>query len=858
MADKLDRVKDVRDYLEEFFGRPEALDVGKVRMALAHEEEWAELIGFRPGRSPFNHLDHAGMLESLAISAVDAADGGNDVYVSPYAHAGRRRRKGGAVARRHIHADIDGALDMARVRFLGAMAVASGSVDADGRPHGHVYVRLTEDVSPYVHEALCKALGEFLSLEHHDESKVTDVDVLRLPGTFNFKHGRQSPVDWLVGPDDATVKTWAPEDLARVLRLGSWPIPEPSEAAVVTDDDAEASAAGPRPVAGGLHTYADRAIAAELARLDQCVSLGWETEHETGKGWDVTTYAVACNLIEFANSPWSGYTLDRARADLLAHAPADDKFGPHQHGEKWQSAVTKIRDKGRPAPQGRAAAAPDCNTATATRTTTKDDDHRKDDTTAHHTKDDHDMKATPASISATLGLGPKGQPWQDADLRSHQRIAARLAQWVEGRCLYVPGPGWYTWDDRRWAPDLHEVRVHEELTELLKMSWDEAVGGGPARLDKDLSADVKSASTGSGSRSVLDLASRSPLLVAEQMDADPWLLNCPNGTLDLHTLELRPHDPTDRISKMCGAAYDPQATAPEWLAFLRSSLPDPRVQAFLQRVVGMALIGDVREDVLVFAAGVTRAGKGIFADVVSAALDEYAVTVDNELLVTDRRGGKKSAGEESELMRLRGARWAVMSELDRSQRLNEGRMKALTSHDRISAKLMRQDKAEFAPTHTFFVLTNGLPRASATDEAVWARIRVVPWNVSFLGREDFALRDRLGLGLEGVLAWAVDGLRDYRDRGRLDAPEEVLEASRAYRNDNDPLARFLDERCSLTPGGRIKRSDFHAAYNDWARDANEPELSATALGARMEHVAGVCGKKLHGSLTWVGVGLGAD
>jgi hypothetical protein len=103
-----------------------------------------------------------------------------------------------------------------------------------------------------------------------------------------------------------------------------------------------------------LHPYAAKAIEAELARLDECDVLGWD-----GPPWNNTTHAVACNLIEFANSPWSGYTLDRAEDDLLEHAPTDDEFGPTQHTSCWESALRKVGDKGRPEPDGKGDPADD-------------------------------------------------------------------------------------------------------------------------------------------------------------------------------------------------------------------------------------------------------------------------------------------------------------------------------------------------------------------------------------------------------------------------------------------------------------------------------------------------------------------
>jgi hypothetical protein len=103
---------------------------------------------------------------------------------------------------------------------------------------------------------------------------------------------------------------------------------------------------GPIERAERLHPYAAKAVAEELARLDTCTQQGWD-----GPAWDSTTYAVACNLLELANSPWSGYSPERAHADLLSHAPRDGGFTPADHEAKWRSATAKVGGQGRPDPQ---------------------------------------------------------------------------------------------------------------------------------------------------------------------------------------------------------------------------------------------------------------------------------------------------------------------------------------------------------------------------------------------------------------------------------------------------------------------------------------------------------------------------
>ena len=88
---------------------------------------------------------------------------------------------------------------------------------------------------------------------------------------------------------------------------------------------------------GGVHPDVAAMVATELARLEQCQREGWG-----GPLWNQTTFEVACNLVEFANSQWTGYSLDDAKADLLEHAPTDENFGRAEHLERWRSAVRKV------------------------------------------------------------------------------------------------------------------------------------------------------------------------------------------------------------------------------------------------------------------------------------------------------------------------------------------------------------------------------------------------------------------------------------------------------------------------------------------------------------------------------------
>lgn len=449
------------------------------------------------------------------------------------------------------------------------------------------------------------------------------------------------------------------------------------------------------------------------------------------------------------------------------------------------------------------------------------------------------------STGAAVGVGE----WDDQGLRSHQRIAARFAQYAAGQALYVDGTGWHHWDGRRWSPDHGDTATMRLLTQLLKDCWAESIA------DKDLTKDVQASMTAAGSAGVLRLAQAR--LFTRHVDEDPYLINVANGTLDLHTLELRPHDPADRITKLARGGWHPDRPhTGAWEQFLASTLPDVEARQFLQRWAGVALIGRVVEHALVIANGGGRNGKGVLSDSISHALGDYAVTAPPAMLTTGKYAGQ-SAGELASLMHLRGARWAVMSELAKGARLNEALMKQLTGGDTIHAKHMGQNPVDFQPSHSFFMQTNDLPAVDADAKAVWARMLVVPFTEDFTGREDKGLRERLELEPDAVLSWAVEGLRQYREVG-LAPPESVRAKTAAYRDANDHFHVFLEDECEVGADYSMLRSQLAPRYADWARRTGAPGMARGDLLERVRRVEGVEEHTYSGRVLLRGIALASQ
>jgi putative DNA primase/helicase len=438
--------------------------------------------------------------------------------------------------------------------------------------------------------------------------------------------------------------------------------------------------------------------------------------------------------------------------------------------------------------------------------------------------------------------------------RSELGYARRFVAVFGDQVRYVPAwRRWLVWDGKRWAHDETGQVARWAKTIARRVTTDAA-----AIVNKDeRKAALNIARRGesaAGVAGMLTLAgTESGIAVTpDELDADPWLLNCMNGVLDLRTGQLGPHDPALMLTKLAGAAYEPDATGAEFDKFLARIQPDAAMREYLSRLLGHALLGTVREHILPIWFGVGANGKGSLTDATLTALGDYGDAADPDLL-TARSFDAHPTGTAN----LHGLRLAVLHESDAGRRLAEGTVKRLTGGDRVKARRMREDFWSFAPSHTFLMLTNHKPIVSGTDEGIWRRLRLVPFDVVIpLAERDDELGERLHGEADAVLAWLVAGFHGWRANGLAD-PEPVTRATEAYRTESDMLGRFLDQRCLLGPHFTVRSAELFEAWSRWCAAEGEQAGTQTAFSTAMLN-RGFDSKHTNRGTVWHGVGLAAE
>src|SRR5829696_2643463 len=343
----------------------------------------------------------------------------------------------------------------------------------------------------------------------------------------------------------------------------------------------------------------------------------------------------------------------------------------------------------------------------------------------------------------------------------------------------------------------------------------------------------------------------------EELDRDPWLINCQNGTLDLRTGKLKDHDPADRITKIVPMDYDPDAPAPRFKRFLKEALVDDAVIKFVKRYSGYTLTGITRERLLAILYGFGKNGKTTLVELLHEVLGDYARNTDVETLLI-----KKYQGVGNDVAALKGARFVSAAEVEKGRRLAESKVKQLTGRDTVTARFLFGENFDFKPEFKLWLSTNNKPVIQGTDDAIWDRLRLIPFTQRFDGdRQDPKLPEKLRGEMAGVLAWMVEGCLKWQEHG-LGEPESVRQATEQYRAEMDTLAAFLDEECVIAAGNRILAERLYQSYAMWCDKSGERKEPKKAFVGRLQErgfkrrreTAGVN----KGRYIWLGIGFRSD
>jgi putative DNA primase/helicase len=195
---------------------------------------------------------------------------------------------------------------------------------------------------------------------------------------------------------------------------------------------------------------------------------------------------------------------------------------------------------------------------------------------------------------------------------------------------------------------------------------------------------------------------------------------------------------------------------------------------------------------------------------------------------------KRYQGVGNDVAALKGARFVSAAEVEQGRRLAESKVKQLTGRDTVTARYLFGEPFNFTPEFKLWLSTNNKPVIQGTDDAIWDRLRLIPFTQRFDGdRQDPKLPEKLRVELPGVLAWMVEGCLEWQEHG-LGEPESVREATNQYRAEMDTLAAFLDEECVIASDSKVLAERLYESYAMWCDKSGERKEPKKAFVGRLE------------------------
>lgn len=399
--------------------------------------------------------------------------------------------------------------------------------------------------------------------------------------------------------------------------------------------------------------------------------------------------------------------------------------------------------------------------------------------------------------------------------------AKQFSNMFQGKILWCdPWNTWLIFKEGRWQRD-DELKTVDLAKQVAKSMYERA-----SQIDDDneRKAFVKwtlRTESRQALMNMIELAKPDLSVRPELLNVDKYLLNLRNGTYDLRNDKLLSYSPEDRLTMMANVEYDPDAKCPKWIEFLNKIFAgDQDLIGFVQKALGYSLTGDTGEDCFFIVYGTGANGKTTFLNTIQTVLGDYAAQSRAETFLSKDRDTIPS-----DLARLKGRRFVVATEFPQGKVIAESLIKSLTGRDELTVRELFGKWFQYKPQFKIWLGTNHKPVVHDNSVGFWRRVKLIPFEVQIPVNERIRnFEDILLEEASGILNWMLEGYREW-SKNWLGDTEKIREATAEYRDENDVLRDFLEERCIEDPNASISKKELYQAYVDWSTFNSEKTLS---------------------------------
>lgn len=319
----------------------------------------------------------------------------------------------------------------------------------------------------------------------------------------------------------------------------------------------------------------------------------------------------------------------------------------------------------------------------------------------------------------------------------------------------------------------------------------------------------------------------------DKLDQDPYLMGFKNGVMDFREKTFRQGKPEDYVSMSTHINYiklDPndaqqQVIVNEITEFLHQLFPVEEEYEYMFDHLASTLIGNSVNQTFTMYTGEGRNGKSVLVSLMGKILGDYKVDVPLGLICGNRVA---EGGTSAEKAALKGARYAVFQEPRKGDKINEGKMKELTSgKDAISCRApYMPNMITFVPQATFAIACNIMMEVDSNDGGTWRRIRVAEFlsyftenpvhddpNKPYQFPVDCEIDNKFDRWKEIFMSMLID--RVLKTNGYVKDCEMVMAASNKYKQSQDLFSQYYDERIITDADSILNKSNLYEDCKVW-------------------------------------------